>query len=132
MTQFCSVQWLSHIPLYMYATSSLFTHLLLDFRLLPCPSYCKQCCNEHWGPCVLLDCGFLQVYAQWWATPPCLAPTEVHTLHGGAHSCWQKACTQEVLSNSSRGQTTLGTPWKSPLIPHLPSCHPTSKSCAGF
>ena len=18
-------------------------------RLLPCPSYCKQCCNEHWG-----------------------------------------------------------------------------------
>ena len=21
-------------------------------RLLPCPSYCKQCCNEHWGTCV--------------------------------------------------------------------------------
>ena len=20
-------------------------------RLLPCPSYCKQCCNEHWGTC---------------------------------------------------------------------------------
>ena len=21
-------------------------------RLLPCPSYCKQYCNEHWGTCV--------------------------------------------------------------------------------
>ena len=21
-------------------------------RLLPCPSYCKQCCNEHWGTSV--------------------------------------------------------------------------------
>ena len=21
-------------------------------RLLPCLSYCKQCCNEHWGTCV--------------------------------------------------------------------------------
>ena len=21
-------------------------------RLLPCPGYCKQCCNEHWGTCV--------------------------------------------------------------------------------
>ena len=20
-------------------------------RLLPWPSYCKQCCNEHWGTC---------------------------------------------------------------------------------
>ena len=22
-------------------------------RLLPCPGYCKQCCNEHWGTHVL-------------------------------------------------------------------------------
>ena len=33
------------------------THLLYPFfhqwtfRLLPCPRYCKQCCNEHWGAC---------------------------------------------------------------------------------
>ena len=24
-------------------------------RLLPCPSYCKQCCNNHWGTCVSLS-----------------------------------------------------------------------------
>ena len=25
------------------------------FRLLPCLGYCKQCCNEHWDICILLD-----------------------------------------------------------------------------
>ena len=34
------------------------------FMLLPCPSYCKQCCNEHWGACIFLNYGFLQVYAR--------------------------------------------------------------------
>ena len=24
------------------------------FRLLPCPGYCKQCCNEHWGAWIFL------------------------------------------------------------------------------
>ena len=28
-------------------------------RLLPCPSYCKQCCDEHWGACVSFNSGFL-------------------------------------------------------------------------
>ena len=27
-------------------------------RLLPCPGYCKQCCSEHGGACVLLHCSF--------------------------------------------------------------------------
>ena len=25
------------------------------FRLLSCLGYCKQCCNEHWGACILSD-----------------------------------------------------------------------------
>ena len=29
--------------------------------LLPCPSYCKQCCNEHWGTRVSFISGFLCV-----------------------------------------------------------------------
>ena len=33
-------------------------------RLLPCPGYYKQCCSEHWGPCVSFNSGFLGVYAQ--------------------------------------------------------------------
>ena len=35
-------------------------------RSLPCPSYCKQCCDEHWGTCVSFNSGFLSVYAQQW------------------------------------------------------------------
>ena len=27
---------------------------------LPCPSYCKQCCNEHWGTYVSFNYGFLR------------------------------------------------------------------------
>ena len=27
-------------------------------RLLPCPSYCKQCCNEHWSTWVSFSYGF--------------------------------------------------------------------------
>ena len=34
--------------------------------LLPCPGYCKQCCNDHWRACVFLNYGFLRVYAQQW------------------------------------------------------------------
>ena len=25
------------------------------FRLFPCPGYCKYCCNEHWGACIILS-----------------------------------------------------------------------------
>ena len=32
-------------------------------RLLPCPGYCKQCCNEHWGTRVSFNSGFLGVCA---------------------------------------------------------------------
>ena len=35
-------------------------------RLLPCLSYCKQCCDEHWDTCVYFNSGFLGVYAQEW------------------------------------------------------------------
>ena len=33
-------------------------------RLLPCPGYYKQCCDEHWGTRVSFNSGFLSVYAQ--------------------------------------------------------------------
>ena len=35
-------------------------------RLLPCPGYYKQCCDEHWGTCISFNSGFLGVYAQQW------------------------------------------------------------------
>ena len=33
-------------------------------RLLPCPGYYKQCCDEHWGTHISFNSGFLSVYAQ--------------------------------------------------------------------
>ena len=41
ITQFRFFLWLSNIPLYICATSSLSIHLLMTLRLLPCPGYCK-------------------------------------------------------------------------------------------
>jgi len=35
-------------------------------RLLPCPGYYEQCCDEHWGTRVSFPSGFLSVYAQQW------------------------------------------------------------------
>ena len=34
--------------------------------LLPCPDYCKYCCNEHWGVFIFLNNSFLWIYAQEW------------------------------------------------------------------
>ena len=42
--------WLNNIPLYIYITSSLFIHLLMDIWVASVSCcYCKQCCDEHWG-----------------------------------------------------------------------------------
>ena len=35
-------------------------------RLLPCSSYCKQCCSEQQDTCFFFHFGFLRVYAQEW------------------------------------------------------------------
>ena len=52
----CVYVWqLSYQLLYRWAT-----------RFLPCPSYCKQCCVEHWGTCESFNSGFLAVYSQQW------------------------------------------------------------------
>ena len=66
MARFCLFLRLSNIPLYMCSTSSLSLLRWWTFRLLPCPGYCKQRCNEHGGACVILNYGFLWVFAQEW------------------------------------------------------------------
>ena len=71
LTQIYSFLWLIfhciYIPL-LYPFSYQWTS-----RLLPCSSYCKQCCNKHWDTCVIFNFCLLRVYAQeldcwviWW------------------------------------------------------------------
>jgi len=50
-----------YVPLFSYLFICWWTP-----RLLPCPGYYKECCNEYWGTCVSFSSGFLDVYAQQW------------------------------------------------------------------
>ena len=49
-----SFSWPSNISLYIGPTTSLSIHLLMESRLLPCTSYCKQCCNNTGSTCVFV------------------------------------------------------------------------------
>ena len=61
-------------PLCICPTTSLSICLPMASRLLPCPSYCKQCCSEHWGTCVSFNFDFLGVCAQQWDFWAVLSP----------------------------------------------------------
>ena len=52
----------------MYMYHSFFYQFVCRWtsRLLPCPSYCKQCCDELWGTQVSFNSDFLSVYAPQW------------------------------------------------------------------
>ena len=53
-------------------------------RLLPCPSYCKLCCSEHWVTCVFRsDCINLHSHQQCKCLP---TPSPVCTLFDEGHS----------------------------------------------
>ena len=62
----CCCKWHYFIPCNdwvifhdMYVPHLLYSFLCQwTFRWLPCPGYCKQCCSDHWGACILWDHGF--------------------------------------------------------------------------
>ena len=62
----CCFLELSNTPLWICATTSIHSSADGLPRWLPCPSYCKQCCSDHWGTCVSFISGFLGVYDQQW------------------------------------------------------------------
>ena len=43
---------------------SVFLKSLLYLKMVPCPGYYKQCCDEHWSTHVSFNSGFLGVYVQ--------------------------------------------------------------------
>ena len=57
-----SFSWLSTVPLYIFITSSLSTHLLVGIRLFSCFVYCEQCCYEQRNACHFLNYCFVWVY----------------------------------------------------------------------
>ena len=50
-----SFSLMANIPLYISPHFLCSFTCQWTFRLLPCLGYCKQCCNEHWGACILSD-----------------------------------------------------------------------------
>ena len=53
----------SHIILYI-CTTSLSVPLLVVIFVAFILGYCKQCCSDHWGACILLNDVFLLIHAQ--------------------------------------------------------------------
>ena len=59
------------------------------FGLLPCPGYCRQCCNEHWGTWIFWNYGFFLVYApeaELLGRMVVLFLVSLRNLHGVLHS----------------------------------------------
>ena len=85
-------------------------------RLLPCPGYYKQCCDEHWGARVSFRSGFLGVYAQewgWWVIWQFYFQflKNLHTvLHGGCISLHShRQCRRVPLLHTLSGTYCLQT-----------------------
>ena len=51
--------WMNNFPLYIYTTSSLYIPPSMDIE------FASMSYNEHWGACIFLNYGFLQVYTQY-------------------------------------------------------------------
>ena len=58
-------------------------------RLLPCPSYCKQCFSEHWDTCVSFNSGSSMCITSSGIAGSCMAvqfPVFLRNLHTILHS----------------------------------------------
>ena len=76
-------------------------------RLLPCPGYYKQCCDEHWGTHVSSNSGFLSVYVQQW---DCWVIWQFYfQFFKESPHCSHSGCTSLQPTNSLRGFPFLHT-----------------------
>ena len=91
-------------------------------RLLPCPSYCKQCCNEHWSTCVSFDSPS-SIFA--WKIPQTEEP-------GGLQSMRSQRVRHDWVTNTFRvGWINTGvwvSPWGGSLKQKIPAMQRKGRS----
>ena len=66
-----------YVPQFSYPFSCWWTS-----SLLPCPGYCKQCCNEHWGTRVSFNSAYLLLKFRSFVLPQSEIP---HELSASSH-----------------------------------------------
>ena len=69
-------------------------------RLLPCPGYYKQCCDEHWGARVSFRSGFLGVYK--------VISLQLIKINEKKKSIKKKNCLMRTVTDSHMSQEILG------------------------
>ena len=87
------------------------------FRLLPCLGYCKQCCNEHWGACTLLDHVFLWIYAQKWHCSIFSFLRNLHTIPHSGYTNWWVYSWRTYKSSVGNFPLSYLMPYTCQLIP---------------
>ena len=99
-------------------------------RLLPCPGYNKQCCDEHWGARVSFRSGFLGVCAQKWDCWVIWKDAQHHSLSekqkgiSEGRGCQQKLLSSPKVGSLSTWQWATRTDWLlcgTSICPHLSS-----------
>ena len=70
----------------------------MDIKLLPCPSYCKQYCYEHWGPWILFE---LRIF--FWSGIAGSYGSSIYLYKEPAYSFPLVAAPISILSNSVAG-----------------------------
>ena len=72
-------------------------------RLFPCLSYCKQCCNEHWGTCVF------QFWFPWCVFPAVGLLGHMQAYGEGNSNTLQYSCLENPMTEESGRLQSMGS-----------------------
>ena len=104
------------------------------FKLSPCLGYCKWCCSEHWGACILFFLGLLLGLGEKLQSirGPCffisdpsspISTANVEHFQRGRYSCvasyWSLVSQQAAEGIESRALGTCNAAFSSPLCPYF-------------